>query len=51
MKTVKIVRPECPGGYCVINETDFDAKKMKLYKEPKPKPVSDGAELEVVQND
>jgi hypothetical protein len=34
--TVKIVRPEVPGGYCVINETDFDPATMVVYDPLKP---------------
>lgn len=23
IETVRIVRPECPGGYCIINRSDL----------------------------
>ena len=35
--TVKIKDDKAPGGYVVINESDFDEKKHKLYVEPKSK--------------
>ena len=39
--TVKIVRPEVPGGFCVINETDFDPAKMVIYDQLKPVEVTE----------
>ena len=37
METVKIVRPECPGGFCVINKSDFEEGKHELYAEGGPR--------------
>ncbi len=42
--TVKVARPELPGGYVVINEADFDPATMTLFDEnappvPEKKPV------------
>jgi hypothetical protein len=34
--TVKIVRPEVPGGFCVINEADFDPATMVIYEPLSP---------------
>lgn len=31
IKTVQIVAPEVPGGYIVINETDYDSETMEIY--------------------
>ena len=31
MKTVKIKRDECPGGFCIINEEDFIENEMKIF--------------------
>lgn len=35
--TVKIKDDNAPGGHVIINESDFDEKKHKLYVEPKRK--------------
>ena len=31
MKTIKIKRDECPGGFCIINEEDFIEGEMELF--------------------
>ncbi len=31
-EVVRIVRPECPGGFCEINLSDYDSETMVLYK-------------------
>lgn len=33
VETVKVSRPDLPGGYLIINKSDFDPGKMKLYQE------------------
>ena len=35
IETVKIAAPDVEGGHIVINKSDFDDKKMKLYAESK----------------
>lgn len=32
-KVVRVVRPECPGGFCEINEVDFDSARHILFQE------------------
>ena len=32
-EVVKIVRKECPGGFCEINKEDYNPKEHTLYKE------------------
>ena len=40
-EVVRIVRPECPGGFCEINETDLkDTDTLYIQKE-----VTTGDEL------
>lgn len=34
IETIKISRPECPGGYCVINKSDLRPEDV-LYAEEK----------------
>lgn len=31
VKVIRIVRPECPGGFCEINASDFDPSKHKVF--------------------
>ena len=35
IETVKIVRPECPGGYAVINKADLKPDDV-IHEEEKP---------------
>ena len=37
MKTIKIKRDECPGGFCIINESDFIEGEMELFGTTKKK--------------
>ena len=37
--TVKVEDKTCEQGFYILNECDFDAKSMKLYKEPAKKPA------------
>ena len=36
IETIKITRPECPGGYCVINKTDMKDDDVIYGEEAKP---------------
>lgn len=36
IETVKIVRPECPGGYCVINKADLRPDDVIYGEEKRP---------------
>jgi len=38
IETVKIVNKKSKDGYAIINESDFDPKKDKLYSETSSKP-------------
>jgi len=31
IETVKIVMEEAPGGFCIINKSDFNPETMELY--------------------
>jgi hypothetical protein len=37
IETVKVKDDKAPGGYVVINKSDFDPKRHKEYVEPKSK--------------
>jgi len=42
--TVRVADDKVPGGYVVINETDFDAKVHRLYSEaPAKAPAAEKA--------
>lgn len=36
--TIKVASDDTESGYIIINESDFDPKTMKKYREPKPEP-------------
>jgi len=38
IETIRIVRPECPGGYCVINKEDLKPTDV-LYGQEGKKPT------------
>lgn len=40
-ETMKIESDETGLGYMIINKSDFDAKTMKKYVEPKGKPADE----------
>ena len=42
MKTVKIKRDECPGGFCIINEEDFIESEMELFSGSPKKVTASG---------
>ena len=44
LPVIKIVRPECPGGFCEINVSDFDASRDTIFKEGKNPQVKKPAE-------
>lgn len=31
VEVVKVSRPECPGGFCEINVTDYDPAVHKIF--------------------
>lgn len=35
MASVPTVKIDAPGGFCIINESDFDPKQHKLFSEKK----------------
>lgn len=35
--TVKVADSNSEGGFYILNESDFDSKTMKLFKEPSKK--------------
>ena len=35
IETVKIARPECPGGYCIIDKSDLRAEDVIYGEEVK----------------
>ena len=36
IETIKIARPECPGGYCIINKADLKDDDVVYGEEVKP---------------
>lgn len=36
IETTKISRPECPGGFCIINKSDLKPEDVLFEEEKKP---------------
>ena len=51
MKTIRIKRDECPGGFCIINEEDFIEGEMELFSGSSKKEVAPGAEYLKMTNE